>query len=34
MKTQGRTWAPSFDEALERAKGSGKPLYVDFYNPT
>lgn len=33
MKTKQLEWVTSFEEALELAKESGKPIYIDFFNP-
>ncbi len=30
---QGIQWAAGFDEALDQARASNKPVLLDFFNP-
>jgi hypothetical protein len=35
MKTMSEIdWAPTFEDALARAKAAVRPVYIDFFSPT
>lgn len=33
MKTKQWEWTATFEEARKEAETSGRPIYVDFFNP-